>query len=130
MERSPCPKAHHSSNYAAHLGKHRDFEAKLAVLLDGYEARLITGKAQQQAQKKLLNYYQTNAYRMHYAGYRQRGLQIGSGAIQAVHRRVVQSRLKLSAQRWSRSGAQNVLNLRVLRMSGKWCQLQHILRAA
>ena len=45
------PKAHHSSNYAAHLGKHKDFEAKMAVLLDGYEARPITGKAQQQAKK-------------------------------------------------------------------------------
>ncbi len=197
----------HISNYAAHLGKHKDFEAKMAVLLDGYEAldeRLVfltdgapwignwiraeypkatpildvfhakeylseflqgyygkqdhkqrfdqwsayllneggqavvervqalpvTGKSQQQAQEKILNYYQTNAYRMHYPLYRQRGLQIGSGAIEAAHRTVVQCRLKLSGQRWSRSGAQNVLNLRVLRMSGRWHQLQQILRAA
>ena len=197
----------HASSYVAHLGKHTAFEAKMAVLLDGYEAlneqlvfltdgapwianwikaeypkatpildvfhakeylseflqgyfgkqdhqqrfdtwsadllnqggqaiieRVqvlpIDSRAQQQARDKLLNYYQANAYRMHYPAYRQRGLQIGSGAIEAAHRTVVQSRLKLSGQRWSRSGAQNVLNLRTLRMSGRWHQLQQTLRAA
>lgn len=197
----------HASSYVAHLGKHTAFEAKMAVLLDGYEAldeRLvfltdgapwianwiqaeypkatlildvfhakehlsaflqgyfgqqdhqqrfdqwssdllnqggraiiervqalpIASKAQQRAQEKLLNYYQANVYRMDYPAYRQRGLQIGSGAIEAAHRTVVQCRLKLSGQRWSPTGAQNVLNLRTLRMSGRWYQLQQILRAA
>lgn len=45
---------------------------------------------------------------------------IGSGAIESAHRTVVQKRLKLSGQRWSKKGAQNMLNLRVTQMNGQW----------
>jgi len=84
----------------------------------------------EKAREKILNYYQTNAYRMDYPTYHQRGLQLGSGAIEAAHRTVAQSRLKLSGQRWSKQGAQHVLNLRVLNMSGRWNELRDLLRAA
>lgn len=65
-------------------------------------------------------YLQTNRYRMDYQAYRREGLLIGSGAIEAAHRTVVQARLKRSGQRWSVPGAQHVLNLRVCQMSGRW----------
>ncbi len=100
------------------------------ALIERVHALPQGNSAQQKARKKLLNYYTTNAYRMCYPTYRKAGLQIGSGAIEAAHRTLVQSRLKRSGQRWSRWGAQNVLNLRVLNMSGRWQQLQQILRAA
>jgi hypothetical protein len=45
---------------------------------------------------------------------------IGSGAIESAHRTVVQKRMKLSGQRWSFSGAQNMLNLRVTSMNNRW----------
>jgi tetratricopeptide (TPR) repeat protein len=45
---------------------------------------------------------------------------IGSGAIEATHRNLVQKRLKLSGQRWTIPGAQNVLNLRCLNLSNDW----------
>ncbi len=57
---------------------------------------------------------------MDYRAYRKRGLLIGSGAIEAAHRTVVQKRLKRSGQRWSQVGAQRVLNLRVCWMSARW----------
>jgi hypothetical protein len=65
-------------------------------------------------------YLESNRYRMDYKRYRDRGLLIGSGAIEAAHRTVVQVRLKRSGQRWSIPGAQRVLNLRVCWMSGHW----------
>ena len=37
---------------------------------------------------------------------------IGSGAIESAHRTVVQKRLKQSGQRWSNSGAQNMLKFK------------------
>jgi hypothetical protein len=43
----------------------------------------------------------------------------GSGAMEAAHRSVIQSRMKRSGQRWSDRGAQNLLNLRVAYKSGK-----------
>lgn len=87
-------------------------------------------KKAEKARDKILNYYRNNAYRMNYPHYLKKNLQIGSGAIEAAHRTLAQRRLKLSGQRWSRKGAQNVLNLRTLNMSGRWYQLQKILKAA
>ena len=71
--------------------------------------------------KKVLDYYAANQDRMDYKKYQQIGCGIiGSGAIESAHRTLVQKRLKLSGQRWSKKGAQNMLNLRVTHMNGKW----------
>lgn len=71
--------------------------------------------------KKVLEYYRANTGRMDYKKYPQIGCGIiGSGAIESTHRTLVQKRLKLSGQRWSQKGAQNMLNLRVTHMNGQW----------
>ncbi len=80
--------------------------------------------------EKLLNYFEANVYRIDYPTYDQKGYYIGSGAIESAHRTVIQKRLKLSGQRWTMEGAQRVLNLRVLKMSGKWNVAQDAIRAA
>ena len=73
------------------------------------------------AAKKLISYYQINSSRMDYKKYKQIGCGIiGSGAIESAHRTVVQKRMKQSGQRWSSTGAQNMLNLRVTYMNEKW----------
>lgn len=73
------------------------------------------------AKKKLLQYYQSNKERMDYKRYRSMGAGlIGSGAIESAHRTVVQKRMKLSGQRWTRKKAQNMLALRCVRLSGQW----------
>ena len=62
---------------------------------------------------KLLNYYEKNRYRMDYKAYQQAGYCIGSGAIEAGHRTLIQQRMKRSGQRWSPNRAQQLLKLRV-----------------
>ena len=52
--------------------------------------------------------------------FKDKGLLIGSGAIEAAHRNVIQKRLKLSGQRWTVKGAQQVANLRVCEKSNDW----------
>lgn len=69
---------------------------------------------------RLMGYYRRNRDRMQYGSFRQRGLQIGSGAIEAAHRTVIQARMKRSGQRWSEAGAQAMLNLRAAAKSGRW----------
>jgi hypothetical protein len=70
---------------------------------------------------QLIDYYEANQQRMDYSRYKQIGAGIiGSGAIESAHRTVVQKRMKLSGQRWSGAGAQNMLNLRVTSMNGRW----------
>ena len=70
-------------------------------------------------------YLQSNRDRMDYKTYRERGLLIGSGAIESAHRTsahrtVMQRRLKCAGQRWSNDGAQRVLTLRICAMSNRW----------
>ncbi len=85
--------------------------------------------------KKLANF--NRAYRyvrdrmryMHYADYRKLGIPLGSGVTEAGCKTVFTQRLKLSGMRWQSAGAQRILNLRVLRISGVWDQAyQHVLR--
>ncbi|MDR1595231.1 MAG: hypothetical protein LBS43_12235, partial [Prevotellaceae bacterium] len=77
---------------------------------------------------KLINYYTTNEERMDYKTFLERGLQIGSGAIEAANRNVVQKRMKQSGQRWSRKRAQYMLNLRTCYMSEKWNIVMGLIR--
>lgn len=79
---------------------------------------------------QVIRYFESNAYRMNYPKYDKKGYYIGSGAIESAHRTVIQKRLKLAGQRWSMEGAQHVLNLRVLRMSGKWNLIRNAIRDA
>lgn len=73
----------------------------------------------QEAVEKVAQYLENNAFRMDYKTYLQQGLRIGSGAMEAAHRTLIQCRMKRSGQRWSERGAQNLLNLRVAYKSGK-----------
>jgi len=70
--------------------------------------------------KSLKKYIDSNRKRMDYPEYLKRKLLIGSGAIESAHRTVIQRRMKLSGQRWSKKGAKNMLHLRTLNMSGHW----------
>ncbi|MGB0863911.1 MAG: hypothetical protein ACPGXZ_13400 [Saprospiraceae bacterium] len=65
---------------------------------------------------------------MNYPKYLNRNLLIGSGAIESAHRTVIQKRMKLSGQRWSENGAKNMLNIRVVNMSGHWNRVQKFFR--
>lgn len=69
---------------------------------------------------KALTYFQTNAVRMNYAHYRQLGMFIGSGAVEAGCKAVIGQRLKLSGMRWTTPGATGILTLRTQQASGPW----------
>jgi hypothetical protein len=57
---------------------------------------------------------------MRYAEYKAQGIPRGSGVTEAACKTVYTQRLKLSGMRWTRPGAQTILNLRVLQLSGVW----------
>lgn len=77
------------------------------------------GKARK-LQKSLLTYYENNLERMQYKTYQEESLLVGSGPMEAAHRHVIQHRMKLSGQRWTIQGAQQMATLRTLNKSGKW----------
>jgi hypothetical protein len=77
-------------------------------------------KQAQNALQDVIRYYENNIKRMKYETFLQKGYLIGSGAIESAHRNVIQQRLKLSGQRWSISGAQQIANLRAYKKSNRW----------
>lgn len=76
-----------------------------------------------QKKEKLLKYLENNKKRINYGKYQKMGLLIGSGAIESAQRDVIQKRLKLSGQRWTKKGAQQIANLRVIKNSDRWDKL-------
>jgi hypothetical protein len=68
----------------------------------------------------LLKYLANNEKRIDYGSFSENGYLVGSGAIEAAHRNIIQKRLKLSGQRWTKKGAQQVVNLRVCEKSNQW----------
>ena len=66
------------------------------------------------------NYLRRRTRRMRYFEYQKQHLPIGSGVTEAACKTVVGQRLKLSGMRWSKAGAQVILDLRVVLLSGIW----------
>jgi hypothetical protein len=57
---------------------------------------------------------------LRYADYRRWGMPLGSGVTEAACKTVYTQRLKLSGMSWGKAGAQRILELRVLLLSGVW----------
>lgn len=89
-----------------------------------------TGKEAEKARGEVVRYYENNQSRMQYKSYLEKGYLIGSGAIESAHRNVVQQRLKLSGQKWSIEGAQQLVNLRALKKSNQWNILTQLIKTA
>jgi hypothetical protein len=60
---------------------------------------------------------------MCYAQCRRLGVPIGSGVTEAACKTVYTQRLKLSGMHWKKTGAQTILTLRVILLSGVWSQV-------
>lgn len=69
---------------------------------------------------KAYRYLRDRMRYMDYAAYRKLGIPLGSGITEAGCKTVYTQRLKLSGMRWQKAGAQCILQLRVLRLSGVW----------
>jgi hypothetical protein len=109
------------------------FNEQKELLLESRVEQVIENieltNAKTSEKENLINYYQTNIGRMDYKLYRQLGCGIiGSGAIESAHRTVIQKRMKLSGQHWSREGVNNMLRLRVLSMNKQWGKVINLLR--
>jgi Uncharacterised protein family (UPF0236) len=70
--------------------------------------------------RKAVNYFQTNAGRMRYAGFRRQGLFVGSGVAEAGCKTVIGQRLKQSGMRWTVNGANAIIVLRCCQLSNRW----------
>lgn len=71
-----------------------------------------------------LDYWVRNRSRMRYGGWRERGIPIGSGAVESSVRRVINLRMKGASVTWLEEHAEGVLHLRAFAKSGRWGELE------
>ncbi len=75
-----------------------------------------------------LGYFENNAPRMRYHWFRQCGLFVGSGVVEASCKSVVGQRLKQAGMHWTVNGADSIIALRCAEASTQWeatCRNRH-----
>ncbi len=103
----------------------------LAQLLAGDTPAVITAleaaaqdPARTVVQRKALlgtaGYDRRNAPYMCYDVYRAHGWPIGTGVVEGACGHLVKDRMEQAGRRWTKAGAQAVLDLRALRLNGQW----------
>jgi len=118
--------------------KDKWLESQLDLLLNDQVERVITklqklrsrNENAKEQKQNVIKYYLEHEDRMLYGTYRNKGLLIGSGPIEAAHRSVLQQRMKLSGQVWSINGVNAIANLRCYQKSGAWQIVNNIIKAA
>jgi len=70
--------------------------------------------------EKEAGYFERNKERMRYADFRERGMFVGSGVLEAGCRTVVAQRLKQSGMHWTVKGANSIIALRCSILSNRW----------
>jgi hypothetical protein len=103
----------------------------LERILSGQTAAVITAlehlakqpdrtATQVAALRKTINYYQRNLPYMQYDVYLARGWPIGTGVVEGACGHLVKDRMEQAGMRWTKAGAQAMLDLRAVRLSGDW----------
>ena len=67
----------------------------------------------------ICRYMANNLYRMDYELYRHRGFQIGSGAMEALHRNI-QNRIRITGACWLEETSSAIFNLRMMCLARQW----------
>ncbi len=97
------------------VGEHLDYAAMVLATVGQIPAR---AKRRAEALDNAMQYLTTNAHRIDYAEYRRRGIAIGSGPMESLHRVGSQLRLKLPGARWTEKSSQAIFNLRMMDLVG------------
>ena len=88
-------------------------------MLQWFDATPSGTPAAAAALKRERSYFSGNAARMQYPSLREQHLPIGSGAVEASAKHLVQQRMKRAGSRWSDLGARAILDLRCHLLSGR-----------
>jgi hypothetical protein len=92
-----------------------------AILAAGHSLDFLGSLATER--DKALAYFEHNAHRMRYRHFRDLGMFVGSGVVEAGCKHLIGQRLKLSGMRWTLPGATGIATLRCQDASGRWDQI-------
>jgi len=105
--------------------------SRLEQILSGQVAAVIadlderataapTGATARTALLRTAGYYRRNAPFMRYDQYLAAGWPIGTGVVEGACGHLVKDRLEQAGMRWTKVGAQAILDLRAVRLNGEW----------
>lgn len=102
--------------------KEKLWNGEVDNVIHDLEAEVFQRKKNQKSLHELRGYFVSNRHKMRYKEFRDKGFNIGSGAIESAHKYVVANRLKLAGMRWSLSHANSMIWLRSLYFEDRWCE--------
>ena len=77
-------------------------------------------KEAREAVRKAIHYYEGNRHRMRYREFRDRGYFIGSGVVEGGCKNLIGARFKHGGMKWTKSGLQSMLQLRLAVFNQRW----------
>lgn len=92
-----------------------------------FQARFVSS-TQQKTLQKVTRYLRNNRAHMDYQTYLARGFPIGTGVIEGACRHLVKDRFEQTGMRWSKEGAQHMLDLRAVCLNNDWEAFQQFRR--
>jgi hypothetical protein len=95
-------------------------QGEVEKLIAALEKLSPTTETEKESVQKKVNYFDKNKERMRYKKFRQQGLFVGSGVIEAGCRAVIGQRLKQSGMHWTVKHANNIIALRCCMSSNRW----------
>jgi hypothetical protein len=105
----------------------RVLQGKVQLVIRGLREmgtkRRLTGTKKTKL-KKLCAYLENNRERMRYDEYLVKGYPIASGVIEGACRHLVKDRMERAGMHWTRAGAQAMLDVRSIQITGAWDQYQ------
>jgi len=95
---------------------------KVEKIVREAQKALPANKSIRKEAEKQLAYLERNREQMRYADFRARGFFVGSGVVEAGCKSVIGQRLKQSGMEWSKEGANAIISLRSIIVSGRFEQ--------
>ena len=108
------------ANIWGHCRKEELDNGDVEAVIQAISSLKANNAEQKQVQKSEIGYFQKNIKRMRYNVFRQMGLFVGSGVLEAGCKTLVGQRLKQSGMHWSLDGAESVIGLRCCIFSNQW----------
>ncbi len=106
--------------------RHRLRHGETDVVLNDIAVALELGELPETARKALKNLYEyldTHQYHIQYQKFKELGLPIGSGMVESACKWLIQQRFKGVGMRWSETGFNHLLHLRLAWVNGRFDEL-------
>ena len=81
-------------------------------------AKTDLNKSKKEKIQKAITYFSNHQHKMDYKTYIQKGYPVSSALVESNCKHLVKDRMELSGMRWSSSGAQNMMDMRAVKLNG------------